>query len=845
MITLFFFLLKPEAGQGQLKDGYEEVSISLNVQRIGIIDILAIIHGQEVYLPVKELFDFLKIKNNASPDYDTISGFFIHPKAIFVIDKATNQVVYQDQLFKVEPDDLIQTETDVYLKSVHFDHIFGLACVFQFRSLSMTLTTKLELPAIREMQQEQMRLNISQLKGEKKADTTIKRSFSLFHLGMADWSVMSNHAPKGQNTTRINLGLGAIVLGGEANAYLNYNSDQPFSGKQQFYRWRYVNNDNPTLRQFTAGKLFTQSTSSIYDPIIGLHITNTPTTYRRSFGTYTMSNNTEPGWMVELYVNNVLVDYTKADASGFFTFQVPIVYGNSLVKLRYYGPWGEERVKEQNVSIPFNFIPLHQLEYSVTAGFVKDEYKSRFARASVSYGLSRNITIGGGTEYLSSVESGKHMPFVNASVRLGSGLLLSGEHTYGVRSKGVLTYRRPSNLQVDLLYVKYDKNQMAVRYNYLEEQKAIISMPFRGRKFTAFSRLTLNRYRLPKLRQTTGELLVSGVYAGVSSNVTTFAIFTDLKNPLVFSNVSMSFRLPAGIRLTPQAQYEYRQHNFSTLRGEAEKAIFKNGYLNIFYEEDMINEASYAGMGLRYNFSFAQTFFAVRQSAKSTEMTQSARGSLMYNDITKNLKANNQPNVGRGGLVILPFLDLNCNGVRESNEPKAPGLKFHVNGGQIERNDRDTTFQVNNLESYVSYLIELNKNSFDNIAWQLKNQSISVAVEPNYFKQIEVPVAVVGEVSGTVLLRAKSLTGLGRMIIKIYNSDAVLVSRVISESDGYFSYLGLAPGNYTARIDQAQLLKLHMVAAEVNASFTITPGREGDVVDGLRFIVYTEEVTEN
>ena len=56
--------------------------------------------------------------------------------------------------------------------------------------------------------------------------------------------------------------------------------------------------------------------------------------------------------MVELYVNNVLVDYVKADASGFFTLQVPLVYGNSFIKLKFYGPWGEERYKEQTLTIP-------------------------------------------------------------------------------------------------------------------------------------------------------------------------------------------------------------------------------------------------------------------------------------------------------------------------------------------------------------------------------------------------------------------------------------------------------------------------------------------------------------
>jgi hypothetical protein len=102
-----------------------------------------------------------------------------------------------------------------------------------------------------------------------------------------------------------------------------YNNSAPFNEKQQRYLWRYVNNDFAPLRQIMAGKIHAGALSSLYNPVIGVQLTNTPTTYRRSFGTYLLSDHTEPGWTVELYVNNVLVDFTKADASGFFSFQVP------------------------------------------------------------------------------------------------------------------------------------------------------------------------------------------------------------------------------------------------------------------------------------------------------------------------------------------------------------------------------------------------------------------------------------------------------------------------------------------------------------------------------------------
>jgi len=235
---------------------YDEVPVTLHVPRIGSLEIQAIIAGQQLYLPINELFDFLKIRNIVSPDFDLVQGFFVYPKDNYFIDKTNNRIVYRYNNYALNPGDLIRTASNLYLRSDYFGKVFGLECVFNFRSLSVTLHTKIELPAIREMQQELMRRNINKLKGEDKADTIIRRTFPLFHLGMADWAVISTQETKGINNTRVNLGIGAIVAGGEVDLSLNYNSDEKLNHRQQFYQWRLVDNDNSALRQVTAGKIF-------------------------------------------------------------------------------------------------------------------------------------------------------------------------------------------------------------------------------------------------------------------------------------------------------------------------------------------------------------------------------------------------------------------------------------------------------------------------------------------------------------------------------------------------------------------------------------------------------------
>ncbi len=842
MVVCLFFILASLGVNGQNEPVYDELSVFFQVQNMGAKEIPAVIRDQEVLLPVSDVFDFLQIKNTLSSGMDTVSGFFLSQDAEYRIDRSKYQVFFQGKTYQLKNTDLVRTETNLYLLSKYFGEIFGLDCKFNIRTLSVSLTTKLEMPAVREMRLEQMRQNINRLKGDVKVDTTIQRNRPAFHFGMADWSAISTQQIGHSTDTRLNLALGAVIAGGEANAYLNYATNEPFKEKQQYYYWRFVNNDRVFLRQTTLGKITTDATSSIYNPVVGIKLTNSPTTYRRSFGSYPLSDYTNPGWMVELYVNNVLVDYKKADASGFFTFEVPLVYGSSKVKLKFYGPWGEERAKEQSISIPFSFLPPGEFEYSLRGGMVEDDKQTIFSRGEMHYGLTNTITMGAGVEYLSSVLSGTTMPFVTLASRPIPNMLLMGEFMYGVRGKGILSLQLPHNIQAELNYTKYQPGQKALINNYLEERKLIFTLPFKLKKISFFNRTTYDQIILPGTGYSTAEWLISAAGKGFSSNLTNYAMFSKSNSPYIYSTLAFSFRLPSGIMFIPQTQYEYSQHEFISFRAGLEKYLFKNGYLSLSYENNFKNRVQSAQFGFRYDLPFAQTGFTATQSNDQTTLMEMARGSLIVDKKTNYVGANNRISVGKGGIVFAPFLDLNCNNKRDKGEPKAFGLNIRINGGTATKNDKDTTVLVLDLEPYTKYLVELDASSFDNVAWKIHNAVLSIVVDPNSLKLVEIPVSVVGEVSGMVM-KEKSGTkeGLGRIIVNIYNQNSILAARTMSEQDGYYSYLGLKAGTYNLKIDSAQMKKLSMVATPTSKTAVIKPSIEGDVVDGLDFVLKSTE----
>ena len=542
--------------------------------------------------------------------------------------------------------------------------------------------------------------------------------------------------------------------------------------------------------------------------------------------------------MVELYVNNVLVDYKKADATGFFTFQVPMVYGNSDVKLKFYGPWGEERYKEQHINVPFTFLPPKEFEYTITAGMVEDSLHSVFSRGTLNFGVAKNLTVGTGVEYLSSVTSGTTMPFVTVAMRPVSSMIVSGEYTYGVRGKGIVTYHFAGNIEAELNFTKYKPGQTAVNYNYLEERKAILTLPIKGKSFSFYNRMTYDQIVLPGSGYSTAEWLVSGAIYGISTNLTNYAMFVGQSQPYVYSNLSFSLRLPRGITFIPQAQYEYGQHELISVKAGFEKYMFRNGFLSLTYENNLKSSVQNLQFGFRYDLPFTQTGFTARQTKSNTSIMEMARGSLVIDPKNKYFGASNRTTVGKGGIVFSPFLDLNCNGKKDLSEPKVLGLDIRMSGGLASENDKDSTIRITDVEPYTPHLVELDANSFDNIAWKLKNKSFSVIVEPNLYNRIEIPVMVVGEATGTIFKDTESgQLGIARIVVNFYDQHNKVVGKTLSEPDGFYSYLGLPPGTYEARVDPEQLAKLHFASLPEKQTITIKPGPNGDTVEGIDFVL--------
>ncbi|MFO7940373.1 MAG: hypothetical protein R6U66_11565, partial [Bacteroidales bacterium] len=441
-----------------------------------------------LYINIEDLFQTLGISCAIEQNGNVLNGFIENEEQTYSIDFTENQIEVGNKVFSPHQS-LIKEGGAFYLEASLFPEIFGITLTFNYRALTIILKSDFELPVVKQRQINELRSNILKLKGQEVVDTIVERNYHLFKIGNIDWALASYQKWNGFTDNRFSLGIGTELLYGELNVSANYYDQYKFDNRQLAYLWRWVDNDKKLIKQAQVGKISTQTLAFINSPIVGATIRNSPTTVRKAKGYYTLNEYTEPNWDVELYINNVMIDYTKADASGLFTFKVPIVYGYTTLKMVFYGPLGEERTEERVMNMPYTIIPANEFEYGVSAGLLQDSSSSRFARGDFNYGVNRYLTVGGGLEYLSSIPNGAFIPFARATLQPYSKLTLNFEYAYGVKTSGMLYLNFFKNALLEINYSKYVEGQLATRFNAREERKVKLSVPFRIKRIAGFSRI--------------------------------------------------------------------------------------------------------------------------------------------------------------------------------------------------------------------------------------------------------------------------------------------------------------------------------------------------------------------
>lgn len=788
-----------------------------------------------LYIPVESLFSLLKIVNKTSEEGKVVKGFFETEANPYEINYPKRFITFKDKTVKIDSTEAVMDMGTLYLKASAYQKAFGFTMSLNFRALTASFKSEFELPVVKLNKQEKAREKAGAKSGEDVAfDKIYKRDYHWMRGGMIDWSVASSQAKDYVSETRVEFGGGAEVLGGEANIFLNWSNVYGMNRQQQNYSWRWADNDAKVVKQIQLGRVNSRSVASLLSPIDGFSLTNAPTTIRKALGSYVISDYTDPDWVIELYINNVLTAYTRSDASGFYTFTMPIVYGTSNIVLRFYGPGGEIRSEQKTFNMPYNMLPKGEFEYKITGGALMDSLNSKYGRVETNFGIARWLSAGIGAEYLSSISvidttgfSSPVIPFANMTFQPFSKLLITGEYAHNVRWKTTMNMTLPGRSVLELNYARYTPGQKAIIYNYLEERMGSLSLPYKIRNISGYAKASVRQNIYANFTYNSSELMLATNYRDFNMNYSNFLNWTPAGNTNVYGNLALGFKFGKYMSFRPSAQYNYTTNNLISIKGEVETKMFKDANVAFRYENSVMSKTHSFNLSFRYDLPYVATYVAAGYSNRQLQASESARGSFSFGSGKKHVIVDKRGSVGRSGLTIESFVDINFNGKRDKGEPSTERLKVRCSGGQMQVREKDSIVRITGLEPFVAYTLILDETSFESLTWKLPYKNVKVTTDPNQFKKIMIPVLPMGEISGMVA--DDKGNGLGRILIVFKDSQGKKVAQTISESDGYFTYIGFKPGDYQVGIDSMQLQILKRESDPVMV--TVKPDVQGDVLD--------------
>jgi hypothetical protein len=826
---------------------YYENSVDVMIEGYGNFDMDVIYTNNKLlYINIEDLFKELKIACIVGQKGDSIGGFIENENQHYSINYIKKQIIVGSKLFDFQNGFITKMGLH-FMESSLFSQTFGIHLTFNFRGLYVKLKSDFELPVLKEIRMSKIRSNMSEIKNEFKTDTVLPRNYHLFKFGTLDWTASSIQTWKTSIFNNIGFSLGTEFLYGETDVSFNYSDQYKFDNRQLYYLWQWVDNDNKIIKQAQTGRIYNQTISFINAPLIGAILRNSPTTIRKANGYYTINEYTEPDWTVELYINNVLIEYTKADASGLFLFKVPIVYGYTVLKLKFYGPLGEERTDERTMNVPYTIMPPNEFEYGLTFGILQDSLPNRFGKAEFNYGVNNYLTFGGGWEYLSSISNGSNIPYAKATLLPFSTLTLNAEYAHGVKTRGLLNYNFSNSAFLEIDYTKYIEGQLAtiINANALENRKIRLSLPFRLDKITGFAKIDYSQLVYKTYSYNQQNIMFSVYYKQFSANSSSQINWINNLQTYITSDLTLSYRTENGFTLRPSVLYNVSESKVMTLKFDIEKRIEK-AYFSFSYLKNIMFNDSYININFKYDLAFARTNLSTSYSEAYISTSENAQGSLAFGSGNNYIYTSNNSSVGKGGISIYPFLDMNNNGIFDNNEHFVKINAVRINNGQAIINDKDSIVRIPDLNPFTYYNLEFKDNDLENISWRFKLKTYQVMIDPNQFKRIDIPITPIGEVSGMIYMNENNiLTGIGRISIDIYkkNSDKV-IAVVLSESDGYFNYLGLEPGEYSACIDSDQMNKLKFNVSPIQMNFNIQLLEEGDIVEDIDFVLTKKKVIE-
>lgn len=844
-LFFLFFSLVPSQSLAQQSSEYDEVTFGYTLKELGSYNISVAVKNDRIYLPVIELFNIFGIYYTLEGQ-NTLKGTYISSALPMIINPVRHEITLGDKVYVLTLEEMFKGEMDIYISTEKFEEIFGVSSSVNINRLQIIAETSKELPALVHKKAASMRSETgTDLGTSTKYPLRYALGRSVLGGAVLDYNISTSFDKLSSKGTNYTFTGGGEVAGGDIQGSLVGATGQTPSVND--LRWRYVVRGNNYFSSMTAGQI---TTGSDFIPrVTGVALSNEPIEPRVMFDNYIVDGFTDPESEVELYLNDRLIGFQKANAAGYYRFQFPLTYGTERITIKTFSKYGDINVNEKQIQVPFSFVPKGILSYDIQGGKVDKNItptnNAYFGNANFLYGAANWLTLNGGLEH--SDNAGLQKPIYNFgfSSRLFSQYIfnvnVAPDAYYLLNANAIFA----SNAGVFISYSKYVLNDTLIGTSPQQNANLALSLPLEFISSSTGFRISENytdvasgkhlskRFDL-STRLINLQLLISYNEVMVGTNVhplnlsgngilTTTAMYM-LPRSSSLPNFFQAFFL-RGV-----ATYDLQTRTLQDATLQFSKTFMQIFQFNLGVDYNFAGKTTSFEAGLIMDLNFTRTSSIFDYSNESITSRQSLYGSVAIDCGAAFLS--NREQIGKGGIDVILFVDNNYNGKYDAGDELIPARGVKVEGrGKVELG-RDSIIRVTQLDSYFRYNLEVDRQQIDpNLVPTI--DKFSFVVDPNQMRRIEIPFYRGGTISGNVYLEREGirtpLSG-SRVIIRAAKGNFGDTLRTFA--DGGFYAMNVAPGSYTLIVDPVQL-KFIQAVQKGPFSITVHHSQQGDIIEDL------------
>ena len=831
--------------------------------------ILAYRVDDQVLLPLGATTALLEFAVDVDPRAGRASGWFQDVDRVFSLDVGAGRVVVGGEARAVPPGTAIAADDDIYIEAGVLSDWFPIDIDVRTGQLLAIMTGREDLPVERRLRREAARDEAIAKKRNLIAFPVQEAEYSVFTWPVLDLS--AEYRGRGDDITpRVSLQSAGDLATLSTHFFAAHEDAERIVDVARFSAGR----TDPAgellgplqATEFEFGDLYAPSTPHVLRGKLGrgLALDNRALKHPDRFDATEIDGDGTPGWDVELYVNNSLLDFGTVDEYGRYLFKdVPLGFGRNEFRTILYGPQGQTREQVRVVTVGGEMIPPGQVSWRLFTVqddrflIVGDEQladtpdRGRWTtHAEAGLGVSRRLSLLAAWTHLSldgvdhtyrslttqTVWRGLHLQgtYVD-NTGGGSAVSLAGQGQLFGRSLNFdhalfrnfvsdantsdqqrtrdTRIRFGGNARWGRRPLSYDlKLQSAAFMNRGILRQDLVEL----RAATALRRIQVSTkvgYRhsvsaLDGYSQLTTDQIASGYWGPV---LLRGSLRTRIQPEAGLESVAASAAWNPAPRLRLGARIQKNLGDFATTTIGGSLALLMDSYQLTFNTHDTDEQTTFYSLAITTSFT--------KVPHRPSLHVQRQRMTDGY------------------GATARVFLDRNANGMFDGQDDPLSGVRLAGTGaGRDVITDANGQAYIGGLPAHRERNITLDLETLEDPYLLPIVPGRTATGHPGGHVTLEFPVTYSGDVEGTLYVQ----TPTGRLPLRGLQLELVdltqrTIRTAVSEFDGYYLFQEVPPGWYEVHIKEDGLTRRRL---RKPAPVAVAVPADGGVADGNDFILH-------